>query len=305
MPPSCLLIRPARFGHHAASGESNAYVHAPDDDGATIATRAAGEADGLIDALRAAGVEALVLDEREKAGEPCPDAVFPNNWFSVHRVAGVRVLVLYPMHNPERRRERWWDLRERLGASGVRIDRVIDLTGHEDEGRALEGTGSLVFDDDQRAVYAAVSARTDEALVRDLARQLGYEPVLFEAHDRAGGLVYHTNVLMSVAPAFAIACLERITNDADRARVRERLCADGRTLVEITAEQMDRFCGNVLALPTRDGTTVLAMSAAAHGGFTSQQRRTLGHHATLLAVPIPTIEHVGGGSVRCMIARLC
>jgi hypothetical protein len=34
------------------------------------------------------------------------------------------------------------------------------------------------------------------------------------------------------------------------------------------------------------------------------QRRILESHAELLAVAIPTIEHIGGGGVRCMLAEL-
>ncbi|GAB4547839.1 MAG: arginine deiminase-related protein [Phycisphaerales bacterium] len=302
MPPACLCIRPARFGLHAESASTNAYVRAPDADDDTIARRGREEANGLIAALTDAGVDVLALDEHDKAGAPCPDSVFPNNWFSVHDVAGERVLVLYPMHDEARRRERWGDLRERLTGAGVRTDRVIDLTAHEHAGCALEGTGSLVFDHTRRVVYAARSPRTDEALVREFAPRLGVEPVVFDAADVTGTPVYHTNVLMTVADTFAIACLERIASG--REAVRAHLTDGGRALVEIAPEQMDRFCANAIALPTTAGGQVLAMSTTAHDALTPDQRRALSRHAALLPVTIPTIEHVGGGSVRCMIAAL-
>jgi hypothetical protein len=151
-------------------------------------------------------------------------------------------------------------------------------------------------------VYAARSARTDEGLVRELAQELGVEAVVFDARDAKGTPVYHTNVLMSIADDFAIVCAERVVDRG--AELIERLGANRRTVVEITPEQMDRFCANALAVPTRTGGTVLAMSATAHGAFTPEQREALASHATILNVPIPTIEGAGGGSVRCMIATL-
>jgi hypothetical protein len=301
-PPACLTLRPARFAFHAEAQATNPYVRTPGDDAETVARRAREEADGLTDALVRAGVAVLVLDERKKPGEPCPDAVFPNNWCSAHTIDGAGVLVLYPMRDPLRRRERWPDLRGRLEDAGLRIDRVIDLTRHEQDGRFLEGTGSLVFDDLRSVAYAARSGRTDEALARELVGALGYELVPFDARDAAGGPIYHTNVVMSVAPELAIACLARMGDGADR--VRALLDVPGRTLVDIAPEQMDAFAANALVLPTTAAGRVLALSATAHASLTRDQRDAIRARAALLPIPIPTIEHVGGGSVRCMIATL-
>lgn len=298
MPPSCCCILPARFGRNDESADTNPYVGASPDDPDAVAAAARAEAQALFDTLGAHGVDVLVVDEREREDEPCPDAVFPNNWFVVHE----GTLVLCPMLNAERRRERWGDWRARLERAGVAIDRAIDMTRHERAGRALEGTGSLVFDRSLGAVYAVRSPRTDEALVRELAVELGVEPVVFDAQDVAGTPIYHTNVLLSVAGTFAIACLDRVTSGRDA--LRERLSAGVRTLVEITPRQMDRFCANALALPTGDGGVVLAMSETAYTAFTQEQRDALAEHATLVHAPIPTIERLGGGSVRCMIATL-
>ena len=301
MPPACLCILPARFGVHEATAATNVYVRTPDVDGDVVAERGRLEAEGLITALRGAGVDVLALDERDKGGDSgggSPDAVFPNNWFVVHDKA----LVICPMHNELRRRERWGGFRGHLARAGVPIERMIDMTAYEREGRALEGTGSLVFARAQGVGYAARSARTDEGLVRELAAELGVEAVVFDARDVKGTPVYHTNVLMSVADDFAIVCAERVVDRG--AELIERLGANGRAVVEITPEQMDRFCANALAVPTRTGGTVLAMSVTAYTAFTPEQRNALASHATILHAPIPTIEGAGGGSVRCMIAML-
>lgn len=76
-------------------------------------------------------------------------------------------------------------------------------------------------------------------------------------------------------------------------------------VVEISQAQMDSMCGNVLELKNDRGLPVLAMSTQAHNAFTPEQRKVLRRHvADLHHAPIDTIEHVGGGSVRCMLAEI-
>src|SRR5256885_12760236 len=80
-----------------------------------------------------------------------------------------------------------------------RSSHLIDLTGHEREGRFLEGTGSLVLDHVARIAYACTSPRTDAQLVAEWARELRYQAVIFQATDRAGAPLYHTTVLICIA----------------------------------------------------------------------------------------------------------
>ena len=44
----------------------------------------------------------------------------------------------------------------------------MDLSGREDSGVFLEGTGSVVFDHVARAAYACLSPRTDEPTFREV-----------------------------------------------------------------------------------------------------------------------------------------
>ena len=46
------------------------------------------------------------------------------------------------------------------------------------------------------------------------------------------------------------------------------------------------------------------MSQSAFEALAEPQRQTLGKYAELLPLPIPTIETIGGGSVRCMLAEV-
>jgi hypothetical protein len=66
---------------------------------------------------------------------------------------------------------------------------------------------------------------------------------------------------------------------------------------------MREFAGNVLELAP-PGANVVAMSDRALRSFGPIQRRALESHAQLLAVAIPTIEQLGGGGVRCMLAEV-
>ena len=53
-----------------------------------------------------------------------------------------------------------------------------------------------------------------------------------------------------------------------------------------------------------DRPVLLALSQTAHDALSPAQRARLSHHAELLPLAIPTIETIGGGSVRCMLAEV-
>ena len=74
--------------------------------------------------------------------------------------------------------------------------------------------------------------------------------------------------------------------------------------MQITLDQVSHFCGNILQLNSRDGDPVFAMSESAWNHFTPEQRSVFQSKGLIVTVPIPTIEYVAGGSVRCMIAEL-
>ena len=76
-------------------------------------------------------------------------------------------------------------------------------------------------------------------------------------------------------------------------------------VVDITRQQMAALCGNVLELEDGRGLPVLALSTQAHNHFTPEQRTILlRHFAALHHAPIDTLEHIGGGGVRCALAEL-
>lgn len=290
-----LLVRPASFGFHAEAALSNAFAQAPRDDDAT--RRAAAEFEGLANRLGKAGVEVLILEDSPAPVKP--DAIFPNNWVSFHADG---TMVLYPMATERRRLERNAEaLTALLASSGFEIRRQIDLTFHERDGRFLEGTGSLIFDRPRRRSYANLSQRTDAAVIADFDDRLDFSTLIFEARDRSGQPIYHTNVLMSLGTRFAVLCLEAVVAEYREMLIRE-IELSGRTLIEVDYDQLKQFACNLIELKSRSGSPVIALSSAARRAFRPEQLRQIESFGELAEADIPTIEAVGGGSVRCMIA---
>jgi hypothetical protein len=289
-----LMVRPASFGFHAEAARSNAFAEAAPAADLTAAIR---EFDGVVEALERAGVEVLILDDTADPAKP--DAVFPNNWVSFHADG---TMVLYPMATAARRLEREpGRLKQLLEANGFTIDRIVDLSFHEQHGHFLEGTGSLVLDRPNRRAYASLSPRTDPAVIADFDDRLDYSTFVFEANDRSARPIYHTNVVLSLGTRFAILCTDAVLPEFREVLIGE-IEASGRTLIEVAYDQLRGFGCNVIELKGRAGGPVIALSSAARRSFSPEQLKLLESFGTLAEADIPTIERVGGGSVRCMIA---
>jgi hypothetical protein len=296
-----LMVRPASFGWNPQTGVSNHFQPSQAPVAADDASaRAIVEFDGLVAALAQAGVDVHALPDL--ATPACPDAVFPNNWVSLHADGTV---VLYPMLAPNRRRERRLALLQELEQQGdFRVTRLLDLTHHELRGRCLEGTGSVVFDHAARVAYACLSPRTDPAVLEDLCGELGYQGVTFHATGPDGAPVYHTNVVLAIGCRCAVVCAEAVAR-AERDALLERLATSGRQVESIGVAQMMNFAGNVLELRSRAGSSVLAMSQRAFASLAPEARERLAVRVDrIVTAPVTTIEDLGGGSVRCMIAEV-
>ena len=275
-------------------------MHEPSVDEARIAELAIQEFDGLVEALLGAGVDVLVYQNTQGL----PDCVFPNNWMSWHMpIEGGPVVATYPMCDELRRAERSSEVLDFLASRLGEVNH-LDLSGMEEDGEILEGTGSLVLDRVVGVAFGCVSPRTTMTAFEAWCDETGYKPVAFEALDAGGGRIYHTNVMLSVGERVAVMCSQCIVDAEDRERVLAALRNGDRRVIEINMDQMESFCGNILELVDGDGKPVFAMSSRAWGAFTAGQKEILEDAGSVVHVPIPTIEDVGGGSVRCMIAEL-
>ncbi len=295
-----LMVRPATFCANPETLATNPFQHVVNAPGAAMLAAAQAEFDAAVEVLAAAGVEVVVA--AAEAAAQTPDALFPNNWFSTH--ADGRV-VLYPMAVPNRRRERRPVMLASLAAEHHwQVAQTLDFSGLEQRGQFVEGTGSLVLDREARLAYASRSARTHDEAVVAVCTALGYTPVLFNAHDQAGREIYHTNVLMSVGPSIAVLASAMIAPGAGLRGVFDALDQSEKQLLDISAEQVGEFAGNLLFLDGGAQGPLVALSRRAWASLTRAQRVLLEQHARPVLCAVETIEHVGGGGIRCMLAEI-
>jgi len=300
LPTAIVMVRPASFGFNPETAATILFQREPTETSRRdIERRARIEFDMLAGRLREAGVEIILVEDMEELHTP--DAVFPNNWVSFHHDGTV---VLYPMLAPSRRAERRRDIIEKLEAGGFHVSRIADLTDHENNGRFLEGTGSVVFDHVSRRAYAAISPRTNPEVLKELCDLLGYEPVTFRAVQESGQAILHTDMMVSIGDRFVLFCGDCIADTNERKLVLESLNGTGREIISIDHEQVAHFAGNVLQLQTQNGGRVLAISTAAWLVFRPDQRDVIQRYARIVESPLPLFERIGGGSARCMMAEV-
>jgi len=294
-PAAVVMVRPRRFHPNPQTAADNAFQRKePDRADAEIAAAAFDESTRAAATLQAHGVTVHLFDD--DGAHDTPDSVFPNNWFSTHPGGHVAI---YPMHSPNRRRERRCDVIELLKAE-YRVQDVIDYSGLEPDGLFLEGTGAMVLDHLMRVAYAARSNRADAVALERFCTHFNFEPMAFDTADATGRPIYHTNVMMCVATEFAMVGFDLIRDARRRAEVRTRLAESGREVIALDASQIREFAGNALELSGSQGR-VLAMSTRAAACLRPDQRRIIERSAQVVALRVPTIE-MAGGSVRCMLA---
>lgn len=295
-----LMIRPVRFESNPLTAPSNRFQGRTEASAGEQQRAALIEFDVLADLLRENGIDVVVAED---TAEPhTPDAIFPNNWVSFH--ADGRV-VLYPMEAENRRTERRLDIVEKLDAEhGFTVREVVDLSHHEQQGHYLEGTGSMVLDRVNRVAYACLSSRTQLDVLGDFAQRMEYDVVAFDAVDRDGVPIYHTNVVMNVGEELAVICDEAIARREQREAVLQRLQETGHEVISLNHDQLEAFAGNMLELRSSDGERLMAMSQQALASLSREQRSRLEKNGKVIAAPIDNIEASAGGSVRCMLAEV-
>lgn len=302
-----VMIYPENFYFNPETAKTNKFMK-PFPPGTTteqITAWAKEEFNTAVKTLVDNGVNVIVINGPE------PDAVFPNNWFSHH---GDK-LVLYPMANNSRSEERKQkeNLLEALESAGFKHPEVVELFYHESVREmsddvsvcieALEGTGSLVLDRENKIAYAIESPRTSKKVFDEWCEIMGYEGVFFHASDNNGDPIYHTNVIMGIGNNFSIASLESIKDPDERVLVEKSLKASGRMLIDITLDQVESFCGNLLEVMSTSGDPLIVMSDLARENFTPEQLETLEKFGRIVSFNLFAIEHAGG-SARCLMAEV-
>src|SRR5205823_11881422 len=264
---SVLMIRPGRFYSNPETAADNAFQRNGHCGSDVLTQVARKEFDAAVQTLRAAGVNVHVFEDTAEPEKP--DAVFPNNWISMHHEGRI---ALFPMYSKLRRRERRQDIVEEL-RKHYRVTQVVDYSALEDEGCYLEGTGSLVFDHVNKIAYVSLSNRSNPKMIQRFADDFSYEPVIFTSIGPNGQSIYHTNVMMCIGTAFAMVGLDMIPNEAERQQVRARLEKTGKEIVELSADQISNFAGNTIELQNKSGEKLLVLSSRAARALTEEQRK--------------------------------
>lgn len=295
-----LMVRPANFGFNEETAANNAFQkRGGQASPADISRQARREFDAFVEKLREAGVNVIVV--KDSARPVKPDAVFPNNWVTFHQEG---MVITYPMFSPARRRERRRQVVEEVLQHGFRAEKRVNFEFNEKINRFLEGTGSIIFDHTNRLAYACLSPRTDEKLLHELCELIGYQAVAFRSVDESDQDVYHTNVMMAMGETFVVICLDSVRDPQERKMLEEKFAATGKEIVPISLAQMNSFAGNMLQVRNERDETILVMSETALQSLSPEQISRLEQHTRLLHSNIHTIETLGGGSARCMMAEV-
>lgn len=295
-----LMIEPIAFGYNAETAKNNYFQ--VEQTGSDIQSKALAEFNTFVGKLRDKGINVITI--KDTLDPHTPDSIFPNNWVSFHKDGKV---VLYPMFASNRRVERREDIIESIKDQGFEVTEIDDWSFSETQGHFLEGTGSMIFDHDNKIAYGSVSLRLDENLFREFCKKYGFIPVVFHSYQTVGTErlpIYHTNVMMCVADKFVVICLDCIDDELEREKVIETIKNSGKEIIEISEDQMQQFAGNMLQVQNKEGEKFLIMSETAYRSLVPGQVAAIEKYCEIIYSDLTTIEVNGGGSARCMLAEV-
>lgn len=291
-----LMIRPVHFEFNEQTAVNNSFQVASNDK--DISGKALEEFDRFVALLTAHGIDVTVVNDSPEPNTP--DSIFPNNWISFHANGTV---CLYPMFAINRRAERKPQVIRKIREKFL-VSQTIDLTHYEKEDLFLEGTGSMILDRENRIVYACLSPRTDKKVLQDFCDRFFYKAVVFHGVDEQKRPIYHTNVMMNLADKYVCICLETITDPTEKENVISTIHSSSKEIIELSFDQINHFAGNMLQVENCKGEKFLMMSSQAYRSLDSQQLTRLESFNSFLHSDLDTIETVGGGSARCMMAEI-
>jgi hypothetical protein len=291
-----LMVRPYQFYFNQQTAANNFFQSNINIENAN--ELAIAEFDAMVEKLRAHQIKVNVVQDTKDPSTP--DSIFPNNWVSTHTNG---TLCLYPMYAENRRAERKSSVIEFL-QSNYKIENTLDLTDLEKEGIFLEGTGSMVLDHQNKIAYGCLSERLDKNAFNEWCDKMQFKPIAFKALDDKAQPIYHTNVLMCMANQFVVICLDSIPNEQERQMLLDSFAQTNKEVIEISQDQLNHFAGNMLQVFDITEKPHLIMSEQAYKSLHTAQLKSLEKYNPLLPISIPTIEALGGGSTRCMMAEI-
>ncbi len=228
-----------------------------------------------------------------KSPKNSPDSIYPNNW-AVTFDDGT--YDLFSMQSPNRRLER---SNLNINFLNTYYSLKNDLTKYEAQNIFLEGTGSLVLDRVNKTAYMAESNRSNISLASKWSQLRGYDLVHFKSYiDNKP--TYHTNVLMFITDKFAGICIDSISDSKYLLSNMEKT----HKILYLSLEQVKNFSGNAIVVRNINNETKFLISSSGLKALDLIQIRFIEKYYDIIEIDIPTIEKIGGGSVRCMLLEL-
>ena len=294
------MIRPINFGFNDETSKDNYYQKKVNKK--NISQLAIDEFENLVQRLKKSNIDVHVYQDDSKY--KTPDSIFPNNWISTHRNGDI---ILYPMLAKSRRMERRPEILDFLKNQGFTVNNVIDYSFAEQDGQFLEGTGSMILDRKNKIAYCSISERSNEELFLKFCKDFKYVPVSFHSFQDVSNKrlpIYHTNVMMCLANAYCIICLDSIDDEEEKNNVINFIENSEKELIEISENQVEKFAGNMLELINDKKESLLVMSKSAENCLNENQKNIITKYSRIISSEINIIEVCGGGSTRCMMAEI-
>ena len=291
-----LMVRPYQFYFNQQTAANNFFQSNVNIENAN--ELAIAEFDAMVEKLRAHQIKVNVVQDTKDPSTP--DSIFPNNWVSTHEGG---TLCLYPMFAQNRRAERKSTVIDFL-ESNYKIENTLDLTDLEKEGSFLEGTGSMVLDHQNKLAYGCLSERLDKNAFYEWCHKMQFKAIAFKAVDDKAQPIYHTNVMMCMGDQFVVICLDSIPNEKEKQMLVDSFDQTNKEVITISQDQLNHFAGNMLQVFNINEKPHLIMSKQAFTSLSTEQVNSLEKYNPILPISIPTIEALGGGSTRCMMAEI-
>jgi len=279
------LVEPSNFNFNIETFDSNVFQN----DFQFNKQKIFEEFDNFISALEENKISFNILNSPKNS----PDSIYPNNWVVTFEDG---TYDLFSMQSPNRRIER---SNSNIKFLNTNYSLKNDLTEYEAQNIFLEGTGSLVLDRVNKTAYMAESNRSNVSLASKWSQLRGYDLIHFKSYINRKP-IYHTNVLMFITDKFAGICLDSISDSTYLQSNVEK----NHKILNLSIEQIKSFSGNSLVVKNIIKEDKFLISSSGLKALDLTQRKFIEKYYDIVEINIPTIEKIGGGSVRCMILEL-
>ena len=305
-----ILISPTYFTFDKQCAEDDKFQHESSLNNIEVDELAKEEHKAYVKTIIKAGINVQLYQQHDLKAI---DAVYPD-WFTIQRgnICPSGMLTIFPMHHPSRRIERDPKIISELSKE---CKHILDLTKLEENGEFLEGKGSILYDHRNCKIYCCLSSRSSETALEKYVNEINkisenkWQSVTFKAKDKNGDPIYHTDCMMQILKYHVILCgaalekedkeklIDELSNPLKNIKPYEKIIDD------ISLMEMSHMCCNIINIRNNKDENVILMSKQAYKNFNPEHRKLLKESYKLVFSDLETIEEVGGGSARCLLAK--